>query len=361
MKILLIANMYPNKTYPSYGIFVKNTEDILIKKGHHIERIVLYKEEKKLKKLIKYGVYYLKIFFTLLHTNYDFIYIHYATHSSFPVLLAKRLKKNLKICVNVHGSDIYLKKEKQSILQKNGLRLLKNSDRIVSPSEYFRNYVKNRLKIKTEVVVYPSGGINSEIFHPKEYQESIEQLGLKSGDTYIGYVGRVDQGKGWETMILAVKELKEKTTYEKLKVIIVGDGREKKQLVAFIKKNELTETVICFDGMEQAKLATVYSVLDAFIFPSEHESLGLVGIEALACGCPVIGSRQGGLTDYLIDGVNGLFFRNKDAKDLMKKIEEFYALSVTEKTIMRENALKSVRKYERRQAYKNFEDIFKKS
>ena len=61
MKILLISNMYPSNKYPSYGVFVKNTEDILVNNSYRVERVALRKQDNKILKVMDYIFFYMKI------------------------------------------------------------------------------------------------------------------------------------------------------------------------------------------------------------------------------------------------------------------------------------------------------------
>lgn len=79
-------------------------------------------------------------------------------------------------------------------------------------------------------------------------------------------------------------------------------------------------------------LPEIYCTLDLFIFPTcLEESLGLVGLEAMACEVPVIGSYIGGLKDYIKDKENGFFFTPGNAEELSNKIELYLSLSSSEK------------------------------
>ena len=95
-----------------------------------------------------------------------------------------------------------------------------------------------------------------------------------------------------------------------------------------IKTLGLEEKVIHFPLLPQSSLAYVYNAIEAFVFPTKRkgESLGLVGLEAMACGAPVIGSQIGGLKDYIIDGKNGLFFEPKNVEELASQLQAFINL-----------------------------------
>jgi glycosyltransferase involved in cell wall biosynthesis len=89
--------------------------------------------------------------------------------------------------------------------------------------------------------------------------------------------------------------------------------------------------------------------------------LGLVGLEAMACGVPIIGSKIGGLRDYLQDGYNGFFFEPGNGTDLASKILQFYYLDRLTKSRFSENAISMVQRYdsglENQRLVKELEDL----
>ena len=79
----------------------------------------------------------------------------------------------------------------------------------------------------------------------------------------------------------------------------------------------------------------------------------MVGLEAMACGVPVIGSTSGGITTYLDNGKNGFTFTPGDATDLKEKILSFYGLKEEERMLLSENAIQTSRKYQSKEVSKN--------
>lgn len=362
MKILLISNMYPSSNAPTYGTFVEKTfqtlyeqQDIVVKK------IVLYKEEKKFLKILKYLKYYIKIILTILFKKYDIIYVHYASHNALPILIASHVK-NLKIISNVHGSDVVPETWIQRQLQLYVGKLLNKSNIIITPSVYFKELIFHKYTLESErIAVYPSGGISNEIFAPKtiEAKEILNKVEVNS--RYIGYVGRIDQGKGWDDLILAFNELKKNQHTSSLKLIIVGSGKQVNDLEKLIKLSPFKKDIIRFDSLEQKKLVDIYNVLDVFIFPSKRdgESLGLVGLEAMACGVPVIGSNVGGIMSYLDNYTNGLLFEKGDFKELSNKIIEFFSIEKEEIEALKKNAIATASKYDSNAIKFQFLNIFR--
>lgn len=328
MRILLISNMYPNHKFPNYGVFVKNTEELLKEMGFAVNKRVLNKQQNKFVKLWGYVKYYISIFFEVLFFKYDIVYVHYAAHNSFPLLILNKLKRNLIIYTNVHGSDIVPETKMQLKLQKYVKMLLQISDKVITPSNYFKNLIADELKIEKEKIeVFPSGGVNSKVFYKIADKESLfKKLELDHHNQYIGYVGRIDYQKGWDVLLEAVYLLHEEGYLTNKKIIMVGNGKEYEKFKMLIDKYQIGDKIIFYDMFPQDKLNEIYNCLDVFVFPTmrKGESLGLVGLEAMACGVPVIGSSIGGLLDYIQDEENGLLFPVGDSAMLKEKILQFF-------------------------------------
>ncbi|WP_243293144.1 glycosyltransferase [Bacillus sp. FJAT-47783] len=330
MKIHLISNMYPSEDAPNYGVFVRNTEKILLDAGCQIDRTVLYKETNKYFKLIKYLIYYFLIICKTLIRKYDMLYVHYAAHNAVPVLFLKVICKDLVIYTNVHGTDVVPQIPSQEKYQPYVKKLLKKSTCVITPSNYFKELVKKKYNLNNRIEVFPSGGINSNIFYQRTDRESsFNELGIDSSYKYIGYVSRIDVGKGWEVFLTSLKNLKEEQYFDnnKIKALIVGDGKDKERFENMVNEFGLGEIIVHYPLLPQKKLNAIFNAIDVFCFPTKGESLGLVGLEAMACGTPVIGSSVGGLLDYIIDGENGLLFKVGSSDDLTNKLKNFFTFS----------------------------------
>ena len=89
-------------------------------------------------------------------------------------------------------------------------------------------------------------------------------------------------------------------------------------------------------------------MFDVFVFPTYGESLGLVGLEAMSCGVPVIASNIGGPKGYIVSGENGLLFKPKDANDLSLKIKEYFTFNAEFKSKMIASAINTAYQYDSR-------------
>jgi len=128
------------------------------------------------------------------------------------------------------------------------------------------------------------------------------RLGLKPSGYLVGVVGRLSPEKGHAYFIDAMAHVAR--SVPEVQGIIVGDGLESASLRARIKQLGLTEIVHCL-GYRQ-DMASIYSALDLLVLPSLNEGLPNVALEAQERGCPVVGTRAGGVPEAVADGVTGL-------------------------------------------------------
>jgi glycosyltransferase involved in cell wall biosynthesis len=331
--------MYPSKDYPFYGIFVKNFENQLMTEGFEFEKAVINgRGRTKLEKLKKYFQFFTDVFKALREDKYDLIYVHYVGHSLLPFLMFKR--NPLKpLVVNAHGSDIFSVSKIGHLIQKMITPIIKEADMVVVPSNYFKNILEEKFSIhQNSIFVSPSGGIDTNLFKPIV----VERSKLFT----IGFVSRIDEGKGWDILLDAVYLLKQKNL--NFKVLMVGSGEQNDAMLKKIDELELGSTVEYVGAKPHDELAHYFNQMDIFAFTTTRlaESLGLVGLEAMACGVPVVGSNIGGLPSYISDGVNGKLFEAGNSKELVKCIEFFVEMNKDEFTKYKIQALETAKRYD---------------
>ena len=289
MKMLVVSNMFPDEKHPSYGTFVKKFTDEIEKLGIDYQLAVMHQATSKLKKIINYVFFYLGTFLKLVSKKYDVVYVHYASHSSIPVIWANTFKK-LRIFINVHGSDVIPETHQQQRMQKNTRKILELSESIIVPSEYFKNVVENKYSPKGRIYIYPSGGIDPKLFYPYDEDKAKEarrKFGVDNGKPTIGMACRISQGKGWDTFIEAIDLLGEDKN--KANFILVGSGPCERELEDLIMGKGLQKNINRYELLPQKDLADFYNALTFSSSSSRlSESLGLVIVEAMACGKPVI-------------------------------------------------------------------------
>lgn len=347
--ILVVTNMYPSDRHPNYGVFVKNFYERL-KSDSSVDLIALKKEPKFTKKTISYFIFFFRVFFRFLNKKYDLVYVHYAGYNGLPILLAKLFNTKTKLVVNVHGSDVTPEKKMEEITNFLTKYLVRRADLTVVPSSYFEKVIKEKYgDILT--FVSPSGGIDLDLFNPRNKVINNE------GKIILGYVSRIDPQKGWDTLLFALRELVREI--KNIELVMVGSGSENLKAIELIKKLDLEEYVEKYEMLKQKDLVKVYQKIDLFIFPSTRpgESLGLVGLEAMACGTPVIGSACAGIKTYVQDCYNGFLFNPGDIKHLQEKIIQYYNSSLSYKINLSENAILTSKEYEAHKIYMELKTV----
>jgi glycosyltransferase involved in cell wall biosynthesis len=176
-------------------------------------------------------------------------------------------------------------------------------------------------------------GVDTETFHPslasEEMRSRLSQGHPKS--PLLLYIGRL----GAEKEIERIKPVLEAIPNARL--ALVGDGPNRLAL-----EQHFAGTPTNFVGYLGGKeLASAYASADAFIFPSRTETLGLVLLEAMAAGCPVVAARSGGIPDIVTDGANGYLFEPTDEQG---------AIAATVRLLSHQNERESLRQNARREA-----------
>lgn len=272
--------------------------------------------------------------------SYDLIYTHYWLSG----LVGERLRQRFGLpLIHIYHTLAFLK---GIVLENNGTEhkcrisaeqhLARVSDALISSSEQERRNLIDEYEIPPSKVkvIYP--GVNRKIFYPFKSLEVLKEIHCKEDDRVLLYVGRIDPVKGLMTVIDALEllRLREFPLYEKLKSIVIGGGRKtidlprSKEFIRIeraIKEKNLRGKVQFLGSKKQDELRRYYSAADALVFPSLYESFGLVALEALACGTPVIASRIGEMTTIIKEGKNGLSFSPNDPSSLSNALEYFFS------------------------------------
>jgi len=197
-------------------------------------------------------------------------------------------------------------------------------DRVLAATQREREQLIRYYDVEPEKIGVVPCGVNLNLFRPSDKSSARRQLGFDGNEAIVLYVGRFDPLKGIQRLIAAMTYL---TPYQPLRLVLVGgDGNHtaEAQNLRNLSDRLGLQNVVTFAGrIRQDRLPPYYRAADVLAVPSHYESFGLVGLEALACGTPVVATRVGAMERILQPGVTGNIVANESARSLAEAMEPF--------------------------------------
>jgi glycosyltransferase involved in cell wall biosynthesis len=191
----------------------------------------------------------------------------------------------------------------------------RKADVLLCPSRFAEKVItKYHKKMKTAVV---SNGVNLKEFKWKNPSSLLKKYKIPKEDKKILFVGRLYPEKNVETLIRAMQRIVEEINNTHL--MIIGSGRLEKSLKKKVNKMHLSEKVTFLGRVSNNDLLKAYSACDLFVLPSFIELEGMVVLEAMAMGKPVIVSNSKDTAAQYLLKDNGFLFDTKNPRDLANK------------------------------------------
>jgi D-inositol-3-phosphate glycosyltransferase len=203
-------------------------------------------------------------------------------------------------------------------------RIVGAADRIVAATVMERAHLVSHYGADPARIAVIPCGVDTELFVPGEQAAARATLGLDDRPRLL-YVGRLAPIKGLETLLDGMARLR--ATGSRAQLCIVGgdadeplDGHEA-ELRARLGRLDLGDAVTFVGPQPQERLRAWYVAADATVLPSYYESFGMVALEAMACGSPVVASRVGGLQTTVRDRVTGVLVPDHDPVALAEALD----------------------------------------
>ena len=316
-----------------------------LRRGHHLERTISMGERTRLvhidigdiKDLSKPQMYgRLDTFFAGLEDfrragdhDYDLVHSHYWISGQVGEWAQARWR--VPHLVTFHSLGM-VKKRVLNVHQEPDLRmsvernLAQTCDSIIVPT---RRELENMVKFydapRDRMALIPCG-VNLKRFTPLDKNEAIRRLALPADKSLLLYVGRFTSEKGIDRLLEAMPSIE--SGLRPHLVIIGGDGDRDKATIEIRKmaRHLGLEEHLTFAGrIPQDRLPFYYSAADLMVLPSLYESFGLVALESLACGTPVVSTPVGAVEHVILQGKTGEVVKNPGPKSLAQGINSVLA------------------------------------
>ena len=244
--------------------------------------------------------------------DYDIIHSHI-----FPAMVCGALsKRDKKLVITLQGGDIGEYKESSRLIRALEMPFiywsLRKADMVHCVSTHIAKAAK-KLGAK-EVDVVPNG-VDTSIFHPYDRYQLRKKLGYSPREKIVVSTSRLTPKNGLDYLIKATAPLGD------VKLIIIGDGEQRKHLESLIQDLKLKNRVFLLGTLPHKELPQYLAIADAFCRPSVNEGFGISFIESMACRIPTIGTAVGGITDIINHGENGILVPPEDAGTLSRALK----------------------------------------
>lgn len=275
----------------------------------------------KLKVFMLLSGFFFTCFFKCLKEKPDIIHGHWAFPGGYFGNIMSRIF-GTKFVVSIHGGETPLLKKFDFIRRLTVNSLNRSSQVIVNSNYTMKEYeelgVNPHLMVKINPIPnFVKHSSNQDVL--KKFRRSL----AGDDEKIILFVGRLVERKGIEYLIKSLTKI----TEQKIHLIIAGGGWLFDDLKKLVKSLDVEKFVTFFGSPSDEELGKLHDVANIFIVPSivdkngETEGLGLVILEAMESGIPVIACSVGGITDILKNEVNGLLVPQKDPSSIAVAIK----------------------------------------
>lgn len=261
-----------------------------------------------------YSHYYFKLYRYLtdvLGLSFNVIYAHSFWHAGYIATLLKK-RFDIPVIVQEHRSMLITGEFKDNV-NPYLKRTVLDSDAFYCVSNALRNNIVKRVGLENEVTVLPN------MVDARFRYQSLPQ----SNRFVFSFIGSIAEGKQIRQLIRCFRKFLEH--HDNAHLYIAGDGPLKQEICKKIESDPVLEKHTNYLGrISRDAVCALLGKTNAFILPSRYETFGVVYIEALAVGRPVIGTKNGGAND-IIDKSNGLLVDVNNDEQLCEAMETVYS------------------------------------
>ncbi|WP_017728002.1 N-acetyl-alpha-D-glucosaminyl L-malate synthase BshA [Halalkalibacterium ligniniphilum] len=330
MKLKIGISCYP--TVGGSGVVATELGKLLAERGHEVHfitssipfrldqvypNIYFHEVEVNQYSVFKYPPYDLTLASKMAEVarrqKLDLLHVHYAVPHAICAILAKQmLGDSLKVVTTLHGTDITVLGFDPTLSEiiKFGIE---KSDLVTA--------VSNDLVHQTQILLHTKKSIHSVYnfidereYYKKDAQELKRHYGIEEDEKVIIHISNFRPVKRVPDIIRSFHLIQQQV---KAKLLLIGDGPDLTTACHLVKELGIQDRVLMLGN--QKHISQLLSLSDLMLLLSEKESFGLVALEAMACGVPVIGTRIGGIPEVVADGETGFICELGDIEVIAKR------------------------------------------
>ena len=377
MRIALVTHTFFPQSVGGRENHVYHLGKTLSKKGHKVEIFTssdsLLKKYSKIENsnlIVHYfptvkvpmptGYYRINptMFFALLKINVDLIHAHEYFHfTTFISALASKIKR-IPFILTEHGypEQVGVSRFLLELYHKIFLpQVISSSKKFIAVSNFIEEEVISKFNVSRKRVCVVYNGIDSD-----QYKERStvfrDKYNLKNKKIVLS-IGRLIKEKGFQYLIKALPLILKKLPNVKL-VIIGPDHYYKKELVRISELLNVRDKVIFTGVISEDMLKSAIFCSDVVVIPSLYEPFGIVALEAMVYGKPIVSSRVGGLSEFLENDETCLFCSPKNSEELARCVLNIL-LNKRLSRKLRKNAKEAVKKFDWKKIIDRITDIYR--
>lgn len=359
---------YP--TQGGSGVVATELGKILAEKGHKIhfitydmpfrlggfhQNIKYHEVESTQYDLFKYPPYDLSLASKMAQVakieNLDILHVHYAVPHAIAAVLAKSMVgSHLKVITTLHGTDITILGQDSSL--KDIIRFgIMQSDAVTAVSSNLVEQTYELFEVEKPIeLVY--NFVDEQVYFPRNVS-SLRMKYVRPDEKLLLHVSNFRKVKRVQDVIQIFYHVQKSISS---RLLLVGEGPELHRIIQMVKDYSLSSKVI-FLG-KQDEVASLISLADILLLPSEKESFGLVALEAMSCGVPVIASNTGGLPEVIADGKTGYLSGVGDIGKMIKDTLELLNDEKKYKEFSEEGIKKVYNMFSSKKVVKKYEELY---
>lgn len=240
----------------------------------------------------------------------DILHAHYAT--SFGLVAA--LSGFHPFIMSVWGSDVYEFPCQSALNRKSVEFIFRRADRILSTSNVMAAQTRRFTDKPVEITPF---GVDTTLFCPQP------QSRTSFGEFIVGNVKTLAPKYGIDVLIKAFKIVHDRNSDVATSLVIVGDGPNRREYEELVRQSGLAGCVSFTGRVDNGRLPLFYNSFSVDVSLSDAESFGVVAVESMACGCPVVVSDADGFTEVVEDGVSGIIVPKRNPEAAAAAIQRF--------------------------------------